>query len=288
MDGDSGDQGRSASGTASRQGQALSFRVIFTLSFLLLATALAGVGRAQSELGEQLARVDHIPDSTGDSLLKGLAWTDGRCEGCHEPDSLFSHPVGVVPSMSVPGNLPLEKGRLTCATCHDNSQSTLHFQARSQHTSLLRAGGTGTAFCGQCHKAGKTDRRTQHALGLGTAHLRWKDGSSDLPNQTRGEVDSESRQCLSCHDGSSAKYVAIAPNTVDLDPRSQSHPIGGKTRDRWGRRTAMAPSKPVDDRVRLYDGQLGCGSCHSLFSDQQKLLVMANPAGELCTSCHPR
>jgi predicted CXXCH cytochrome family protein len=39
-------------------------------------------------------------------------------------------------------------------------------------------------------------------------------------------------------------------------------------------------------QIRLFDGRLGCGSCHSLYSQQQKKLVMSNQNGKLCIKCH--
>ncbi|NNK62673.1 MAG: hypothetical protein HKO98_05620 [Gemmatimonadetes bacterium] len=42
----------------------------------------------------------------------------------------------------------------------------------------------------------------------------------------------------------------------------------------------------VDPRIRLFDGNLGCGSCHSVYAGEPGLLVMRNERSRLCTSCH--
>jgi predicted CXXCH cytochrome family protein len=36
----------------------------------------------------------------------------------------------------------------------------------------------------------------------------------------------------------------------------------------------------------LFDGNLGCGSCHSAYSKEPHLLVMNNRGSKLCLSCH--
>ena len=42
----------------------------------------------------------------------------------------------------------------------------------------------------------------------------------------------------------------------------------------------------LDGRIRLFDQAVGCGSCHSVYSMQPKLLVTSNLRSRLCLSCH--
>jgi len=51
----------------------------------------------------------------------------------------------------------------------------------------------------------------------------------------------------------------------------------------------MSPLKPaemLDERIRLFDSRVGCGTCHSLYSKRAALLVMSNSRSNLCLSCH--
>ena len=57
-------------------------------------------------------------------------WVGGDCGGCHQTTEAWTHPIGVVPSMPVPAELPLLDGRLACTTCHDSRSSADHARAR--------------------------------------------------------------------------------------------------------------------------------------------------------------
>ena len=41
-----------------------------------------------------------------------------------------------------------------------------------------------------------------------------------------------------------------------------------------------------NDRIRLFDGKVGCGSCHSLYSQEKAHLVQSNYGSALCFECH--
>ena len=68
-----------------------------------------------------------------------------------------------------------------------------------------------------------------------------------------------------------------------------SHPIGMDYRY-----TALNKSQfyfyPSRDqkRIRLFNGKLGCGSCHSLYAQTKNNLVAGfdNDNSELCLKCH--
>jgi predicted CXXCH cytochrome family protein len=210
-------------------------------------------------------------------------WTDQNCNRCHRPDS-FSHPVNVVPSMHVPANLPLHDGRIVCTTCHDNTDADLHAQARRRHDGLLRGAAAGPAFCAQCHDPAGTSRASMHAGMLGQAHLRW-------PQNAPHPADGNSRLCLSCHDGAIASGIGSAAqdpghaltgsHPVDIDYRV--NPIRHGTIDRS---ISFTPAAQLDGRVRLFQGQVACASCHNLYNAQPGRLVMSNLRSSLCLSCH--
>jgi predicted CXXCH cytochrome family protein len=262
----------------------------------LLALGLSGltlnsaVG-AQPQATVEVAWADE-PDRTASAAqVQGRTWTDPNCGNCHKIGAAFSHPVGVAPSIKLPADLPLADGRMTCATCHDNTSADLHAQARQRHDGLLRGPGRGTQFCVRCHEPSQATRASMHAGMLGQAHLRWPERTARASGVAARPADGDSRLCLSCHDGTIARSVGGAsgnPGAVVAD----SHPVGvvyqtnpiyaGKI----DRAISFTPAVQLDARIRLVDGQVACASCHSLYSAEPGRLVMSNLGSNLCLSCH--
>jgi predicted CXXCH cytochrome family protein len=263
---------------------------------LLAVCLITGMGDAGTQ-----PRADDLvaaPVSMEVPAASPLGWT-GQCSGCHDTDGLFSHPVGVAPSMSVPAGLPLVDGEIGCITCHDDRSAEAHLQARHNHSSLLRGPGEGAGFCSQCHDPNSTLRRDMHALMVGRAHLRWPQerGRADLPlSEARAGApfDPDSETCLGCHDGSVAIDVGHGGSGAQFGPGGRrfdlpgSHPIGveysGDPSGRGG--PPLKPAEMLDERIRLFDSRVGCGTCHSLYSRRPGLLVMSNSRSTLCLNCH--
>lgn len=215
------------------------------------------------------------------------AAASGRCESCHSWESGFSHPVDVRPSMPVPAGLPLERGLLTCATCHDaadHAASPGHGAAPTP--SFLRDTATGS-FCTQCHTADAKSAASMHATSLGRAHYAVR---KSIPRKGLAtDIDRESQACMSCHDGASAADAGSHARMGDFAvARGAEHPIGVRYDPgaRRGGESRLVATTQLDRRVRLYDGALGCGSCHTPFSRERKLLVVSNLGSRLCLSCH--
>jgi predicted CXXCH cytochrome family protein len=200
---------------------------------------------------------------------------------------LFSHPVDVRPSMPIPNAMPLERGRLACTTCHE-ADVNAHARSRQAHDGMLRTPGSsgsspstpGSAFCVHCHAGDSIG----HTIGLGRAHLQWEDRSGASPADDMfgsalglaSNLHNESNDCLSCHDGGTAHDIG------------NSHPIGVDYRPNFtdDRTRDLVDVARLDSRIRLFSGQLGCGSCHSPYADTDMLLVIPNERGDLCKSCH--
>jgi predicted CXXCH cytochrome family protein len=214
------------------------------------------------------------------------SWTDNYCGRCHQIDSIFTHPVGVIPTMDVPSNLPLQDGRITCVTCHDNSAES-HAQARDNHTSMLRDSNVVGNFCTQCHDPHETTRSSQHGAVLGRAHLAWPGNSDEQTTANAGEFDQETQTCLTCHDGSVSMEAPIAEGNSNTF--AAEHPVGVSLMGQHlqsGTLFQLRSPGTIDHRIRLFDGRIGCTSCHSPFSTEPKLLVMPNRKSRLCLSCH--
>jgi predicted CXXCH cytochrome family protein len=246
-------------------------------SVVLSVTALLPAG----EQGQTVLAMRGLTPSAGPGWGGAVS-----CQSCHRADALFSHPIGVAPvGVNAPG-LPLQAGRMTCLTCHTEAAPD-HGMSRGLadgSNAMLRAA-SAEALCGQCHMG--SQRGSGHTRGVARAHLSW-------PNNKRGggrsrfELDVETQNCLSCHDGTVAQDVAVRAGDRPEGSHVSSHPVGVPQAPRLGRNSIapMVPATAVNHRVRLFDGNVGCGSCHSLYSKEAKLLVMSNFRSALCLSCH--
>jgi predicted CXXCH cytochrome family protein len=233
---------------------------------------MGGNGR-RSAVASAAAALLALPGATGGAGTQ-------RCTDCHAVERNLSHPVGVFPSMVVPRDLPLSDGRVACTTCHD--------EAGPRHPSgeapgaLLR--GEPASLCAACHDSSGQDRREIHAAAVSRAHLLWPQeaGRSGVRS---GGLDLESAACISCHDGTVASLARYRPPGAAMRPLAGEHPIGVEQRQRWPD-DHLRPPYAIDPRVRLFDGRVGCGSCHSPYSPVESLLVMPNHRSALCLSCH--
>jgi predicted CXXCH cytochrome family protein len=243
------------------------------------ALGCAGAFAASSPVGNNLegstTRVvsAQVPGATP-------SFSTSTCVSCHQFNDVLSHPVGVVPSMPMTSDLPLVNGAVGCVTCHD---------APPDHRSRVRKvgvrpGSTGLGLCADCHDAKAGTGSSHAAAGAMPAHL----ASDPEGSLTTGMIDRESASCLSCHDGAAASDKGAPtpePHSIDAE---ESHPIGlafRVPRDPAERDRLVSP-RSLDDRIRLFNQTVGCGSCHSAYSRADKLLVMSNLKSRLCLSCH--
>ena len=128
----------------------------------------------------------------------------------------LNHPVSIRPKDTIPKNMPLDDhSRLTCLTCHDDSESsgTLNYFSDSQERLLFQP--EGIQFCASCNTEMCGTKWEQSHWQFSTrAHLssiNLRSATFDDHTQTVDGIDLESRTCLSCHDGVS---VNIHPNNA--------------------------------------------------------------------------
>ena len=259
----------------------------FWAGLLIVGTAVLvpGIGAAPD--------VESFGDRGNDAVLNPSdgSWTDGSCSGCHTPARGFSHPVGMRPGWALPPEFPLQSGRVTCMTCHDADSAASHARARSEGGPLLRGGLSAAELCGECHESSMGSARSAHPSALGRAHLLWE---GDRPARrgsggVAGELDEQSARCMGCHDGSLAFDAGgQRSNALSARGRELEHPVGlvyaGGRHERGGVR--LAAVETLDSRIRLFDGAIGCGTCHSLFSKERAYLSMSNQASAMCLECH--
>lgn len=197
------------------------------------------------------------------------------CSGCHRFESILSHPVGTRPQNSVP--FPLEDGRMTCLTCHDDRTQVGH---RKTGNPLLRGGGK--FICLECHQASPTSRLDAHGSGLTKAHL----SAAPRSELKMSGLDPESRTCVQCHDGMTASDVGGHQTMGNRGDPGREHPVGVRYPQLGRGDVALASPARLDHRVRLFEGMVGCGSCHSVYSRMENLLVISNQKSQLCQTCH--
>lgn len=230
------------------------------------------------------------PDWGG--VIRPASGGDGACVSCHAIDAAFSHPVGFMPGRSLPEAMPLQNGRMTCLTCHEDDAGA-HTRVRGRGDPMLRLGLEGRALCLSCHESSPFSKTGGHSMAVSKAHLIW---AHDKPDRAvrgaRGGLDAESSSCLECHDGTIASAVGTKRAGAEIASfgANQTHPVGVPFRDRSGKDRSLdmrlVSPHTLDPRIRLFDGSVGCGSCHSMYSPHENKLVMSNQRSALCLSCH--
>jgi predicted CXXCH cytochrome family protein len=212
---------------------------------------------------------------------------DRVCIDCHARSESNSHPVGMVPSMKVPEDMHLDdRGRMTCATCHD-----IHQQGASGHArypALLRRSQIGRPFCVACHRTiGTPNARVLHSLVNGTAHAK---PPSRTAEAELGPIDSISRECLGCHDGSVATGGETMAGKGGLFDHGGdvgvTHPIGIDYARSAMLNRSLVPPQELNPVIRLVGGMVSCASCHDSNSSSKYQLVMSNTGSALCMQCH--
>ncbi len=140
------------------------------------------------------------------------------CNKCHGEDDAISHVVGIVPSMYVRDDFPLdEEAKMTCNTCHNIHMERIDTQT-GKRTYLLRIDAIGKPFCDECHKETMEvfiKDTPSHLSTLTKAHFGYY---TSVGFYTPGGVyvDSVSRYCMSCHSGDTACQSAVSFSNSDL------------------------------------------------------------------------
>ena len=262
----------------------------FILFFFAVAILVYCQGNNPHDFQDSECSICHQGDPASPISLAGSETR--TCISCHADvyDSGYMHPVNVVPEhVEIPGDMPLSRnGLITCNTCHD--VHTDYETGFGERTFFLRRLERGRAFCVACH----TDNyfsSTGHAETLGEAHFQSKYISIGIGE----EIDSMSKNCITCHDGAYGSAVTISTGSWQHsgqytgDSMGGKHPIGvdyEMARLRNARKTDLRHISQVDKRIQFFDGAVGCGSCHNPYSQHETKLVMSNRRSALCFACH--
>jgi len=97
------------------------------------------------------------------------------------------------------------------------------------------------------------------------------------------EANGRADECISCHDGKTAKHVSFC--TVKCD-YSSSHAVLKKYPPA-GKADKFAPAAVLQAKgIQLENGKVTCISCHDLRKTGRNHLVMDNKQSRLCFACH--
>ncbi len=207
---------------------------------------------------------------------------------CHEYESSMNHPMGFSAKIATQGG----RGEITCLTCHGSEQAAGadNGEERSLHT-------PDEGICQSCHGrlAGSLKQRS-HCKFSTKAHL-VNLTPGNVSDKTSGGltasgIDSESRDCVTCHDEISITIPGFNESRREKAERYKNmsdHPIGMDYQQNLSvNRMYFNELSGEGDKIRLFDGKIGCGSCHSLYSQTASNLVIEYKGAKLCRTCHNR
>ena len=196
----------------------------------------------------------------------------GACDTCHTGlKERLSHPTDIYPTLPVPIDMPLTEGRLTCITCHN-----VHSKVERRY--FLRRGARGPFFCSICHEVDKKGHVAVEKVHTGTYTV----------TDHAASLDRMSLECIECHNASlNIPARSLGAGIWNHYSRKLNHPIGvpyegaGMRKMRAFRSSGLLPKE-----IRLFNGKIGCGTCHSVYSKEPFMLVMNNVKSSLCLECH--
>lgn len=209
------------------------------------------------------------------------------------------HPVNVIPSrfVTVPPEMPLKEGRVTCSTCHDSSLQEGGERAgspRRGNPKFLRGGfSTRNEFCHRCH--------TRQLMGLLNPH-----------DQLDAHGRKDEIKCLFCHssrpeglpgwmvrrqfDGETVNQLCLLCHP---DRYQNEHPLAPHF---------VTPSRAVTKALETSEERMGvsftlinervvCVTCHNPHQEgvmdeteetgKSGVLKRLRVGGDICAGCHP-
>lgn len=259
-----------------------SFLSLVVAGLVILIGYLAGVsdtGAPHSFSGQ--CQTCHLGTPKKGQKIVFVQDVDFLCYRCHEMDNANSHPSEVVPSMKLPPGFTTDwQGRITCSTCHE-----IHSGESASNKNMLKGKERGKKFCLQCHKDLFSNLR-RHLEASKVAHSKRSTASE---RQILGGLDRVSVGCLGCHDGvvgPAAGFTTTDGSGVAFLGENFSHPMGMNYARSAARNRRLRPVGELSGKISLYEGKVGCTSCHSPYSKERAMLVISNKRSSLCFECH--
>lgn len=210
---------------------------------------------------------------------------ESMCSDCHKLNRKTSHPTGMRPSKPIPLERFLSvNGNMTCITCHAVHKEEDPSFSQMELAGLLRGHAQGRAFCATCHDERLLGSSWRHDMAITYAHM-----SGELRQKTGGALlDKFSVECLSCHDGTISKAASVDVTEGNFTHGiGLSHPVGVKYPTGFSDKEFVS-SESLPEEVRLFNGTVGCLSCHNPYGREKSFLVKSNSRSALCLTCHKK
>ena len=217
---------------------------------------------------------------------------------CHDYEQALNHPVGITYTKTVSPDMPLDRNsRITCLTCHSQPTGSTTSQNNNIQQEPFLHTPKDTQLCASCHGEMRGNmKQRSHWQFSSRAHLAdINPASTDTKEENfsinHGDIDRESNTCLGCHQD---KTVTIIPSHETIAQKKarwremKDHPIGMEYQQVATQKKTKYPFQyPIaNTKIRLFDGRVGCGSCHSLYSKNENNIVQNNGYNALCRDCH--
>ena len=199
------------------------------------------------------------------------------CATCHPSQLNYqAHPTDLIPQIHLPGDMLLVEGRFTCVSCHEVHQGKSRSGRRAAY--YLRRNVSGKSFCLICH-----DVDDKGHMLIGTTHV----GQFEVRDQGV-RMDPATLLCIECHlDRIDSLDADLGAGNWNHFSGRLNHPLGNNYQETYYRRpNDFEPADFLPDEISLFDGKIGCGTCHNRYSGLEYMLVMSNHRSALCLSCH--
>lgn len=217
--------------------------------------------------------------------------------GCHEYDTWLNHPLNVTVANEIPSTMRLSaNSTINCLTCHmtlaSSEKSESEYPQEPQEP-VLRVP-DGSQFCDSCHlrMAGSSKLRShwQFSQKAHLGNINPQSVTSKNSDSFIDSIDTESHACLGCHEDITVTIPRInETKRQKMQPwqNMADHPIAMEYEYIAMKNTRDYFYPILDtDRIRFFNGKLGCGSCHSVYAKTENHLIKSNDHGQLCKTCH--
>lgn len=244
-----------------------------------------------------------IPKEGDPRPFRFVAPIDSLCLACHTQLDPVSHYVNASTSDSYEAVYPvIEAEEMSCSTCHDPHMPFKDIST-GERTYFLREGVTGKEECLRCHtddvQMGKRFSllpvmNKAHGVAYFTAVTSVVLDYSGRRLHIRDKLvvlDRLSVFCLNCHDSPDNPELTNPGSEVFAhgSDNGLSHPVGIDY-DEAAWRNKELRGGDMDTRILLFDGKVGCCSCHDPYSPggiELRIGGMTNYT-DLCMGCHIR
>ncbi len=251
--------------------------IILCMSFLSAGALVFAVSGKPHEFPESECNLCHIDtEKSPESIYPDVTRSCGKCHSTRE--QVQSHPTDMYPSLLIPEDMLLIDGRLTCVTCHYVHPDKKR-QKFLERDFFLRRPYRGPAFCSICHIIDENKHIIFNKVHVGTY----------VEKSRKTRIDRESLACIECHDSHITTPISSLGTGVwkHSSTKILPHPIGISYEKSHNRKKGgFKPASMLRKEVKLYQGNIGCGSCHSIYSKEKYMLVISNDRSVLCLECH--